>query len=384
MRHLNISKTFITVFLLIMAILCATTASAIPVEVTVNKSMLINTKKPIERITVAQKEIVDFVFITPKQVQVNGIKAGTTSLNIWEKGNERPTFFDVYVIPQNYEKADDKQNFLNSRQVLLQVRVAQVDKTAMRDLGVSFSVKNKNAEGFTNLIGNPAGGIGSSSSALGTFNPLDAYTFGISHFPSGTAAVLKALETKNLARILAEPNLVVRNGAQGEFLAGSEIPYAVVNNSGGMATTSIIYKEVGIKLRFAPIVMPDGSIFLKINPARVSTVSGTLMANGYPIIDTKSVDTDVILKDGECLVMAGLLSEETVKAMSKVPWLGDIPILGALFRSTTDEIKERELIFFITPKLIEPSAPGTKPDLPTDKKLTPEQEREMQWIPMFK
>ncbi len=88
------------------------------------------------------------------------------------------------------------------------------------------------------------------------------------------------------------------------------------------------------------------------------------------------------LKDGESLILAGLLSEDMKKNISKIPLFGDIPILGALFRSTTDELNQRELVFFITPKLISPMAPGTKPELPGTKPLTPEEEREFQWIPL--
>jgi len=277
----------------------------------------------------------------------------------------------------------------NSQQVLLQVKVAQVDKTALKNLGISFTVKNKNAEGFSNIIGAPTGGVGSTAgsavnSALGNFNPLDAYTMGISYFPSGISAVLKALATKGFAKILAEPNLLVKSGQKGEFFAGSEIPFSVLQSTGGSSTPSIVYKSVGIKLNFNPVVMENGAIALEINPAEVSNVQGTLAVNGYPIIDTRTIKTFAELKDGESLVLAGLLQEETIKNMSKVPWLGDIPILGVLFRSTDDELKEKELVFFITPKLVIAQAPGTKIDLPTDKQLTPEQEREMQWIPTIK
>ena len=89
-----------------------------------------------------------------------------------------------------------------------------------------------------------------------------------------------------------------------------------------------------------------------------------------------------MLRDGESLVLAGLLQEETIKTMSKIPLLGDIPILGALFRSTQDDLKDKELVFFITTKIVKPNAPGVRPKLPTDNPLTPEQEKEFQWIPL--
>ena len=193
--------------------------------------------------------------------------------------------------------------------------------------------------------------------------------------------MLNALTTKGLAKILAEPNLLVKSGQEGNFLAGSRIPYNVLLSQGGVSTSSIVFETVGIKIKFKPEVMENGVISLKIDPAEVSSISGTLAVNGYPIIDTRDVRTTVDLKDGESLILAGLLQEEEIKTMSKIPLLGDIPILGALFRSTQNDIKDKELVFFITPKIVKPNAPGVKTELPTDKKITPEQEKELKWMP---
>ena len=271
------------------------------------------------------------------------------------------------------------------QQVVLQVKVAQVDKTALRNLGISGLIKGHTAEGFLNTITAPDGDIsGTRSDALGNLTNLASFAAGISFFPAGIGAVLQALVTKNLAKILAEPNLVVKSGNKGEFNAGSKIPYQVLVSTGGAATTSILWQDVGVKLVFAPEVLDNGLIRLKIDPAEVSSLGGTLQANGYPIINTRNASTSVEMREGESLVLAGLLQENEIRSMSKIPLLGDIPILGALFRSTEKEITETELMFFITPKLITAMAPGTKPDLPTDKPLTPEEERELKWIPMGK
>ena len=193
--------------------------------------------------------------------------------------------------------------------------------------------------------------------------------------------MIQALTTKNLAKVLAEPNLLVKSGQKGEFLAGSKIPYTTLVSTGGTSTTSIVFETVGVKLNFAPVVMENGNIALNIDPAEVSSIAGTLQVNGYPIIDTRTIRTFAELKDGESLVLAGLLDEEHIKTMSKVPILGDIPILGALFRSTQDDLKEKELVFFITPKVVKPMAPDTKFELPTDKS-TKDLEKELNWIPM--
>lgn len=284
------------------------------------------------------------------------------------------------------------------QQVLLEVKVAQVDKTALKSLGVSAFIRGASAEGFSNLVGAPVGeltvrnpdgsvrsqatGIAGPIPGLANFTPIDSYQLGVSSFKAGIGAVLRALVSKNLAKVLAEPNLMVQSGQVGKFLAGSKIPYSIVSGVGALSATSIQFIDVGIKLNFKPEVLENGLISLKIDPAEVSSITGVLAVNGYPIIDTREVRTRVKLKDGESLILAGLLQEEAIKAMSKIPILGDIPILGALFRSTQDDIKEKELVFFITPKLVTANAPGSRILLPTDKPLTPEQEKELQWVPI--
>ncbi|MBJ6725731.1 type II and III secretion system protein family protein [Geomesophilobacter sediminis] len=290
---------------------------------------------------------------------------------------------------------------MDPQQVLLEVKVAQVDKSALASLGISALVKGAGGEGFINLAGaapfpngslNPLNGnqgIAGNAPGIGALNGvkdagLDAFQAGVSVFKPGIGAILKALSTKSLAKVLAEPNLLVRSGQVGKFLAGSKIPFSYVSGVGALSATSIQFIDVGVKLNFRPELLDNGLISLKIDPAEVSGISGTLAVNGYPIIDTREVRTRVQLKDGESLVLAGLLQEQQVKTMSKIPILGDIPVLGALFRSTQNDLQEKELVFFITPRLVSPSVPGTKVPLPTDRPLTPEQERELQWMPLGK
>ena len=286
----------------------------------------------------------------------------------------------------------------NPQQVLLEMKVAQVDKSALKSLGLSMFARGASAEGFSNQVGAPSGtltirdpitgriiseatGIAATNAGLASITPLDPFQLGASFFKPGIGVVLKALATKNMAKVLAEPNLLVKSGENGRFLAGSKIPISVVTGVGALAGTEIRFIDIGVKINFRPRVLENGLIAMKIDPAEVSSIQGTLAVNGYPIIDTREVRTDVQLKDGESLIMAGLLQEEAIKTMSKVPIMGDIPILGALFRSTQDDIKEKELVFFITPKIVKPNRPGDEPVLPTDAPLTPEQEKEFEWIP---
>lgn len=393
--------------------------------------------------------------LSPYDLKIDGITIGNTSMIIWTKadGDEKPqpTFYDVKVtgdreaielqIKELHSGDDITVQYANDtvilsgdvakeqtkgkieniakafsgkiinniqiadpKQVLLEVKVAQVDKSSLKSLGMSWLLKGNSAEVFTNIVGAPTGGstvsntstsstgtsmqvgtgtgISANVAGLGSFNPLDGVQVGAAFFKGGVGAVLKALVTKGYAKVLAEPNLLVKSGQEGNFLAGSRIPYSVVTSAGGLSATTLIYETVGVKLKFKPEALENGLINLKIDPAEVSSIAGTMAVNGYPIIDTRTVQTNVDLKDGESLVMAGLLQEEQIKTMSKIPLLGDIPILGALFRSTQDDIKEKELVFFITPRIIKPMAKGEMPVLPTDRKLTPEQEDELKWMPL--
>jgi pilus assembly protein CpaC len=427
---------------MVLLLQAASALGGVPTTVVVNKSVLLSLKNPARLVSITDPEIIAVPEpLQRKQLLINGKKIGSTNLIIWEENVEKPTFFDVQVVgngdlleaqikeyaphdaitvqyaretvvlsgtvanEQTSKKAEEiakayAAKVLNHigisspQQVLLQVKVAQVDKTSLKKLGISFLVKGSTGEGFSNLIGAPSAttttttsggaGIAGNSTGLGSFNPLDNYQAGISYFPGGIGAVLQALSTKGFAKILAEPNLLVKSGQEGNFFAGSEIPYSVLVSSGGASTSSIIFKNVGIKLMFKPEVQENGLISLKIDPAEVSSTSGTLAVNGYPIIDTRDVRTSVELRDGESLVLAGLLQEEQIKTMSKIPLLGDIPILGALFRSTQNDLSEKELVFFITPTIVQPTAPGVRTLLPTDQVLTPDEAKELNWMPLGK
>lgn len=289
-----------------------------------------------------------------------------------------------------------------AQQVMLEVKVAQVDKSKLKELGVSILAKGNTAEGFSNLILAPTSegvtsssggsvtsfgggkGIAGTGPGLGSFDPLDPFQLGVSYFPGGVGVVLKALAQNGYGRVLAEPNLLVRSGEKGKFHVGQRVPIQTVTGSGGAASVGITYEDVGIRLNFSPEVLETGVIRLKIDPAEVSAITRFLTFQGVvaPEIATRTVNTSVDLKEGESLVLAGLLTDDMKKNIQKIPLLGDIPIFGALFRSTRDEMAETELAFFITPRLVKPMPAGQKPALPTDKALTPEQERLFDWIPL--
>jgi len=281
-----------------------------------------------------------------------------------------------------------------AQQVILEIIVAQIRKTKLKELGISFVAKGiqDNAEiTFPGLFTSPSGNIGGDDAGLDVTPGIEGFDLGalapqigFAHFPSGIGVVLRALQEKGYGKILAEPNLVVRSGERGNFHVGTRVPIQTVWGVGTSATPSITYEEVGIRLNFAPEVLETGVIRLTIDPAEVSAIIRYVQFLGAvaPEIDTRTVKTSVDLREGESLVLAGLLSEEMRKNMNKVPVLGDIPILGALFRQTSDQLGNNELAFFITPRLVKPIAPGIMPELPTDNKPTPEEEKEFEWIPV--
>lgn len=336
-------------------------------------------------------------------------------------------YVSVNVTQQAMQQAEEKKTealcVLNlitmpeAQQVMLEVKVAQINKTKLKELGISFILQgiggNDGEATFPGLAFNPTGtlgtlditegerlGLGPSGETITTdrflaksdvwpgITGFDLNTnqpqIGFAHFPSGVVMMLKALQEKGFGKILAEPNLLVRSGETGKFHVGTRIPIQTVEGIGAERTVGIVYEEVGIRLHFTPEVLENDVIRLKIDPAEVSAVARYLTFLGIvaPEIDTRTVNTSVDLKEGESLILAGLLSEEMKKNIQKVPVLGDVPILGALFRSTRDELQEKELVFFITPKLVKPMAPGEKVKLPTDNMPTPEIEKQFQWIPM--
>lgn len=297
-------------------------------------------------------------------------------------------------------------------QVELQITVASIDRTAMRDLGINWAYASKNLTIDTAVSG-VSGGLtsiprllsGTDSGGLDT-EGITGANLGVVHSPGGTQFLIKALASKGLARVLANPNLLVREGETGRFLAGGEFPVPVVQNTGttGSApSVTIEWKEFGVKLNMSPVAKENGNI--EILMGRKSTERGsntseensngisvsTLdFANGIkfggftiPALKTDYIDTDVELKEGETFVVAGILNDDWQKNIDKVPLLGDIPIIGAFFRDQHLEKHERELVFFVTPKLVKPLPAGAKPELPGANEPTKEQDNAFKFIPML-
>ena len=264
-------------------------------------------------------------------------------------------------------------------QILLKVRFASVDRSKALTLGINlFDLGLGNALGGVStgqfypptIMGGGTGASGAASSgqggATGTLGSAQISTEGsIFAFLPGLniGADIHALETEGIVEVLAEPNLLAADGKEASFLAGGEYPYPVVSGAaGGMSTVSIQFQEYGIRLNFIPTVTPRGTIRLQVAP-EVSALdyANEIQLSGFvvPGITERRVNTQVELKDGQTFIIGGLLDKEIQDNFDKIPFIGDIPILGKLFQSEQKTKSDTELIVLVTPEIVAPLSVGT-------------------------
>jgi pilus assembly protein CpaC len=391
------------------------TSSAAPLRVMVGKSLLINTTERLKRVSVTDPSVADALVITPTEVLVNGLAPGETSLLIWDE-LERSRSFDLRVdvditaaseeihrlfpneqilvspsrsaiVLSGHVTTEDvskhagalasaySKNVVNvltfgpvgAEEVLLEVRFAEVDRTALTQLGINmFSTGSGNTIGT--ITTGQFGGVtpGPIQTTPGGTNPPSTTT--ISNFLNlfffnpqvNLGAVIEALHQQSLLQILAEPNLVALNGKEASFLAGGEFPFPVVQpNATGLSTVTIQFREFGVRLKFTPVIQPNGRIHLHVAPevstldfSNAVTVSGTTI----PALSTRKAETEFELQDGQSFVIAGLMDNRVTDIVNKVPGLGDIPILGNFFKSKSAQKSNSELMVLCTARRISPSA----------------------------
>src|SRR5215469_8519630 len=279
-----------------------------------------------------------------------------------------------------------------SQQVLLEVRFLEVSRTAGRDLGVNLFVANANgSRGFNTgapgtssplsqvgpgpggvpLFTTPAAGGSLLTSTAGPFATILASVISNGH--GGLDALVTALEQKGLVRRLAEPNLVALSGDTARFLAGGEYPIPVPSTtSSGAPTVTIDYKKFGVELGFTPTVLSHGVINLRIEPSVSEpdfTNTVVIQNTVVPTFTVRNTRTTVELRDGQSFAIAGLLQTKNTRAISQVPWIGSVPVLGALFRSSDYQQQETDLVVIITPHLVAPAVPGQRLASPLDERL---------------
>jgi len=256
---------------------------------------------------------------------------------------------------------------VGAQEVLLEVKFAEVDRSALTQLGVNIL-----STGATNTVGTTStqqfGGFGTQQitdqfprqpGGVFTSNQTIQDTLNMFLFRPDIhlGAVIKALQNKNLLQILAEPNLIAMNGKEASFLAGGQFPFPVVQPGAGFTAVSIQFKEFGVRLSFTPEIMPNGDIHLKVAPevsaldfANALTISGFTV----PALSTRKAETEFQMQDGQSFVIAGLMDNRVTSQLNKIPGLGDIPVLGALFRSKSLSKSNSELMVLVTAKKVSP------------------------------
>ncbi|HEX5777039.1 MAG TPA: type II and III secretion system protein family protein [Caulobacteraceae bacterium] len=238
-------------------------------------------------------------------------------------------------------------------QVMLEVRIVEADRAALKDFGISLLVDSRHVIGRTNaLLFNPGEDGSILSSLYGVVSPAGRLGIGTNIGNTSIDVVLDAMEDKGLIRTLARPNLAAVSGEEAEFLAGGEFPFPVPS---GEDNVTIEFKPFGVQLKFTPTVGANNLIRLKVAP-EVSALDNTnpLRINGFdvPSMTIRRTSTTVDLRDGDTFAIAGLFQQEYANNVRQVPGLGDIPVLGALFRSSRWRRKETELVVLVTPRLV--------------------------------
>ena len=393
---------------------------AAPLRVMVGKSLLINTTERLKRVSVTDPSVADALVVTPTQVLVNGLAPGEVSLLIWDE-LERNRSFDLRVdvdisaaseemhrlfpeeritvtpsrnaiVLSGHVTTEDvakhagalasaySRNVVNvltfgpvgAEEVMLEVKFAEVDRSALSQLGINLfttgaghtigSTTTGQFGGVTGLGTITDNGSGTSTSTTATVaNALNLFFF---NPEVHLGVVIQDLQTKNVLQILAEPNLIAVNGKEASFLAGGEFPFPVAQqNATGISTITIQFREFGVRLKFTPIIQPNGNIRLHVAP-EVSTLD---LANGVsiggtiiPALSTRKAETEFELQDGQSFVIAGLMDNRVTNIESKIPGLGDIPILGNFFKSKSYSKSNAELMVLCTVHRIAPSVEAPK------------------------
>jgi pilus assembly protein CpaC len=417
----------------------------IRLEMTIGKAQVVDLKDAFTRVSVTNPAIADVFVISPRQILVNGKAVGTTSLVVFYP--DRTVFFDVLVntdvglLQERLKQIaphDDIQVYptqdaivlsgnvssstvadaaveiaalfapkgkvvnlvgltdVKPQQVMLQVQVAEVNRAALRELGFSARLLGRALEvGIFpgNPFALPIGSLGgilettsTGATVVGASTP-DFNFIGSNFFVSSPgrdyAGIARALAERNLFRTLAKPNLVTQSGKEAKFISGGEFPYPVSTTNN---TIGVQFKEFGIGLVFTPVVVDGETINLRVLP-EVSSLdfSQGLVSAGFriPVVRKNQTYTTINIKNGESFAIAGLINNEVRQAVAKIPLLGDIPILGALFRSTRFQAAETELLFLVTVKIVKPEPPGTAstPDPTRLMDLRPNERKEFTFVP---
>jgi pilus assembly protein CpaC len=389
------------------------------VRLMVGRSTVVNTESPIARVSLTSADIADALVTMPTQLLIQGKLPGTISMFVWDRGGAMRRYNvtverdvselskqigelfpgepikvesngksvvvagrvsskyvaekAVEVAAGYVEKKEDVVSLLQvfegpAPQVMLRVRFAEVSRSALTELGASFFT---GPDGYKNFLGRsstqqfPAPTFDNDGENKLVFSDfLNLFVFDIKNQLGG---VIKMLQTRGLFQSLAEPNLVAESGKEASFLAGGEFPIPVAQASSGGVAITVIFKEFGIRLNFTPTVTATGRVRLKVRP-EVSTLdfNNAIVLEGFriPALTTRRTETELELRNGQTFAIAGLINNTATQSLQKIPGIGDIPILGLLFRSKAAQKQQTELVVMITPEILPQTSNGVTGELP--------------------
>lgn len=373
------------------------------ISITSGKSLVIKTEKNIDRVSIGSSETADFILLSPNEIYIQGKAAGITNMILWQK-NGVSTIYDIEVeydlsrlkeklhqilpdekeiqimsthdsltlsgrvasagnlsqamaLASSYAPAGKVNNLLSvggTHQVMLEVKMAEMSRSVGKNLGIDLWNISQVGDLAVQLVS----GFGSN------ITPAFDGTFQYTRGDATWGMMINALKSNGAIKILAEPNLIALSGQTASFLAGGEFPIPVPSEDG----ITIDYKDFGVGLSFTPNVLSQDKISIKVSSS-VSELdfSTAVQFSGYvvPGISTRRAATTIELADGQSFVIAGLLSESIRENVKKFPFLGDIPLLGTLFKSSSFLKNETELVIIVTPRFVKPVHKESQP-VPTD------------------
>lgn len=386
------------------------------VKLMVGRSAVVNIDAPIARVSLTSADIADALVTTPTQLLIQGKVPGTISMFVWDRGGAMRRYNvtverDVTQLAQQVkelfpgepinvegngksvvlagmvsskyiaekavevaagfvDKKEDVVSLLQVRegpppQVLLRVRFAEVSRSALTELGSSFFT---GANGYKDWVGRsstqqfPAPIFDDGKLVFSDF--LNLFLFNTEH---NVGTVIRALQTRGLFQSLAEPNLVAETGKEASFLAGGEFPIPVAQAGAGGVAITVVFKEFGVRLNFTPNVVGGDRVRIKVRP-EVSTLdfANAVTVEGFriPALSTRRTETELELRNGQTFAVAGLLNNTATQSLQKIPGIGDIPILGLLFKSKAAQKNQTELVVMITPEILPQNSAGVTNQLP--------------------
>ena len=395
-----------------------------------SSTVTITTNRPFANLVVGDVKIADVVPLSDRSFYIQGRSNGITNISIYDDGDRLLGVVDTRVsmdfanvhsairaavpsatvkvtnfndrihlsgtvksAPDAVKVMDVAQQFssepvinalavTDAQQVALEVRVLEARRSAGRDLGVNFRVSGGTSLGVigsrVRLNADPDTGQPKSylddnagRNSQGTpFGSLVAQV--LERAGVRVDMIINALEKKGLARRLAQPNLTTMSGEKASFHAGGEVPIqAAVVGANGSSSTQTEYRPYGVRLEFLPTVLDSGLINLRVM-TEVSEIDPAVVVNGNPGFTSRKAQTVIELRDGQSFAMAGLLQTVNAKTIEQLPWIGQVPILGALFRSTSFQKQETDLVVVVTPRLVQPASPGEQLYSPLDQTRSPD------------